>query len=85
LERLTKALDDAHTVRARFGDGGGSDVIDPDDIDKLRDPAKRVAALRVDHRHRRVNYSRARDAGRWRPSHLWLPSRIDIRFLGQHS
>ena len=35
LEKLTKALDDAHTARARLGDGGESDVIGPDDIDKL--------------------------------------------------
>ena len=38
LEKLTTALDDAHTVRARLGDGGESDVIGPDEIDKLRDP-----------------------------------------------
>src|SRR5947209_6908464 len=46
LEKLTTALDDAHTVRARLGDGGESDVIAPDDIDKLREPAKRLAAWR---------------------------------------
>ena len=39
LEKLTAALDDAHTVRARLGDGGESDVIGPDDIDKLCEPA----------------------------------------------
>jgi hypothetical protein len=43
LGKLTKALDDAHTVRARLGDRGESNVIDPDDIDKLREPAKRLA------------------------------------------
>jgi Recombinase zinc beta ribbon domain/Resolvase, N terminal domain len=46
LEKLTKALDDAHTLRARLGDRGESDVIGPEDIDKLREPAKRLAAWR---------------------------------------
>jgi len=41
LEKLAKALDDAHTVRARLGDGGQSNIIGPDDIDRLREPAKR--------------------------------------------
>ena len=44
LGKLTKALDDAHTARARLGDRGESDVIGPEDIDKLREPAKRLAA-----------------------------------------
>jgi hypothetical protein len=63
LEKLTKALDDAHTVRARLGDGGERDVIGPDDIDKLREPAKRLVSglATADHRHRRVGYSRAGD------------------------
>jgi hypothetical protein len=43
LAKLTAALDDAHTVRARLGDGGESDVIGPDEIDKLPEPAKRLA------------------------------------------
>ena len=34
LEKLPKTLDHAHTARARLGDGGESDVIVPDDIDK---------------------------------------------------
>ncbi len=46
LEKLTTALDDAHVARARLGDVGESDVIGPDDIDKLREPAKRLAAWR---------------------------------------
>jgi len=46
LEKLTTALDDAHTVWARLGDAGKSDVIGPDEIDKLREPAKRLAAWR---------------------------------------
>jgi Recombinase zinc beta ribbon domain len=46
LEKLTKTLDDAHTVRARLGDRGESNLIGPDDIDKLREPAKRSAAWR---------------------------------------
>jgi hypothetical protein len=37
LGKLTKTLDDAHTVRARLGDRGESDVIGPDEIDKLRE------------------------------------------------
>ncbi|MFZ0377799.1 MAG: recombinase zinc beta ribbon domain-containing protein [Solirubrobacteraceae bacterium] len=45
LEKLTKALDDAHTARARLGDGGESDVIGPEDIDRLREPAKRLARI----------------------------------------
>ena len=36
LEKLAKTLDDAHTVRARLGDPGESNIIGPDDIDKLR-------------------------------------------------
>jgi hypothetical protein len=44
LEKLTETLDDAHTARTRLGDPGESDVIGPDDIDKLREPAKRLAA-----------------------------------------
>jgi hypothetical protein len=43
LAKLTAALDDAHAVRARLGDGGESDVIGPDEIDKLPEPAKRLA------------------------------------------
>ena len=39
MEKLTTALDDAHVARARLGDGGDSDVIGPDDIDKLREHA----------------------------------------------
>ncbi len=46
LGKLTTALDDAHVARARLGDVGESDVIGPDDIDKLREPAKRLPAWR---------------------------------------
>src|SRR5512140_2256114 len=46
LENLAKTLDDAHAARARLGDAGESNVIGPDEIDKLRDPAKRLAAWR---------------------------------------
>jgi hypothetical protein len=48
LEKLTTALDDAHAhpVRARLGVGGERNIIGPDDIDKLSDPAKRLAAWR---------------------------------------
>jgi hypothetical protein len=85
LEKLTTALDDAHTARARLGDGGKSDAIGPDDIDKLRDPAKRLAAWRrlITDTVESVTVAPAmtRDG---RPSRLWDPRRIDISFLGQH-
>jgi hypothetical protein len=85
LEKLTAALDDAHTVRARLGDGGGSDVIGPDDIDKLREPAKRLAAWRrlIADTVESVTVAPAMTAD-GRPSRLWDPRRIDIRFLGKH-
>jgi len=85
LEKRTKALDDAHAVRARLGDGGESDVIGPEDIDKLREPAKRLAAWRrlITDTVQSVTVAPAMTAD-GRPSHLWDPRRIDIRFLGQH-
>ena len=85
LEKLTKALDDAHTGRARLGDGGESNVIGPDDIDKLREPAKRLAAWRrlITHTVESVTVAPAMTAD-GRPSRLWDPRRIDIRFLGPH-
>jgi hypothetical protein len=85
LEKLAKALDDAHAARARLGDGGESDVIGPDEIDKLRDPAKRLAAWRrlITDTVESVTVAPAMTAD-GRPSRLWDPRRIDIRFLGQH-
>jgi hypothetical protein len=85
LGKLTKALDDAHTVRARLGDRGESDVIDPDDIDKLREPAKRLAAWRrlITDTIESVTVAPAMTAD-GRHSRRWDPRRIDIRFLGQH-
>ena len=85
LEKLTKALDDAHTARARLGDGGESNVIGPDEIDKLREPAKRLAAWRrlITDTVESVTVAPAMTAD-GRPSRLWDPRRIDIRFLGQH-
>ena len=85
LEKLTRALDDAHVVRARLGDGGESNVIGPDDIDKLREPAKRSAAWRrlITDTVESVTVAPAMTAD-GRPSRLWDPRRIDIRFLGQH-
>ena len=85
LEKLTTALDDAHTVRARLGDAGESDVIGPDDIDRLREPAKRLAAWRrlITDTVESVTVAPAMTAD-GRPSRLWDPRRIDIRFLGQH-
>ena len=85
LEKLAKTLDDAHVARARLGDGGESDVIGPDDIDRLREPAKRLAAWRrlITDTVESVTVAPAMTAD-GRPSRLWDPRRIDIRFLGQH-
>ena len=85
LEKLTTALDDAHTIRARLGDGGNSDVVGPDEIDKLCEPAKRLAAWRrlIGDTVESVTVAPAMTAD-GRPSRLWDPRRIDIRFLDQH-
>ncbi len=85
LEKLTTALEDAHTARARLGDGGESTVIGPDDIDKLRDPAKRLAAWRrlITATVQSATVAPAMTAN-GRPTRLWDPRRIDITFLGQH-
>ena len=85
LEKLAKTLDDAHAARARLGDRGESDVIGPDDIDKLREPAKRLAAWRrlITDTVESVTVAPAMTAD-GRPSRLWNPRRIEIRFLGQH-
>jgi hypothetical protein len=85
LEKLAKTLDDAHAVRARLGDGGKSDVIGPEDIDKFRDPAKRLAAWRrlITDTVESVTVAPAMTAD-GRPRRLWDPRRIDIRFRGQH-
>ena len=84
LAKLTNALDDAHTVRARLGDGGESNVIGPDEIDKLCEPAKRLAAWRrlIGDTVESVTVAPAVTAD-GRPSRRWDPRRIDIRFLGQ--
>jgi len=85
LAKLTTALDDAHAVRARLADGGKSDVIGHDEIDKLREPAKRLAAWRrlITDTVESVTVAPAMTAD-GRPSRLWDPRRIDIRFLDQH-
>jgi hypothetical protein len=85
LEKLTTALDHAHTVRARLGDGGKSDLIGPDEIDKLREPAKRLAAWRrlISGTVESVTVAPATTAD-GRPSRLWDPRRIDIKLQGQH-
>ena len=85
LEKLTTALDDAHTARARLGDRGESNIIGPDDIDQLREPAKRLAAWRrlITDTVESVTVAPAMTAD-GRPSRLWDPRRIEIRFLGQH-
>jgi hypothetical protein len=84
LEKLTTALGDAHTARARLGDGGESDVIGPHEIDRLRDPAKRLAAWRrlISDTVESVTVAPATTAD-GRPSRLWDPRRIDITFLDQ--
>ena len=85
LEKLTTALDDAHTARARLGDGGESNVIGPDEIDELREPAQRLAAWRrlITDTVESVTVAPAMTAD-GRPSRLWDPRRIAIRFVGQH-
>jgi hypothetical protein len=62
-----------------------SDVIGPDEIDKLRDPAKRLAAWRrlIADTVQSVTVAPAMTAD-GRPSRLWDPDRIDIRLQGQH-
>jgi hypothetical protein len=84
LGKLTKAVDDAHTARARLGDEGDNNVIGPEEIDKLRDPAKRRAAWRrlITDTLQSVTVAPAMTAD-GRPSRLWDPDRIDIRFLGE--
>ena len=86
LRKLTTALDDAHAAPARLGDRGKSNVIDPDEIDKLRDPSKRLAAWRrlIADTVESVTVAPAMTAD-GRPSRLWDPRRIDIRFQGQHA
>jgi hypothetical protein len=85
LEKLTTTLDDAHTVRARLGDRSESHVIGPDEIDKLREPAKRLAAWQrlITDTVESVTVAPAVTPD-GRPSRLWDPRRIDIRFIGQH-
>ena len=85
LAKLTKALDDAYTGRARLAGRGESEVIGSEDIDKLRDPAKQLAAWRrlISDTVESVAVAPAMTAA-GRPSRLWDPRRIDIRFLDQH-
>jgi hypothetical protein len=85
LEKLTTALDHVHTVRARLGERGKSDLIGPDEIDKLREPAKRLAAWRrlISDTVESATVAPATTAD-GRPSRLWDPRRIDIRLQGQH-
>ena len=68
LEKMTMALDDAHSARARLGDAGESNVIGPDEIDKLPRTREAVSGLApADKRHRRVSHGRAGDDGGWAP------------------
>ncbi len=84
LEKLAKTLDDAHAARARLGDPGESNIIGPDEIDELREPANRLAAWRrlITDTVESVTLAPAMTAD-GRPSRRWDPRRIDIRFLGQ--
>ena len=63
---------------------GESNVVGPDEIDELREPAKRLAAWRrlITDTVESVTVAPAMTAD-GRPSRLWDPRRIDIRFLGQ--
>ena len=82
---MTMALDGAHSARARLGDAGESNVIGPDEIDKLPEPAKRLAAWRrlISDTVESVTVAPAMTVD-GRPSRLWDPRRIDIRFRGEH-
>jgi hypothetical protein len=77
----------ASMLRSRMylGREGDSNVIGPDDIDKLREPAKRLAAWRrlITDTIESVTVAPAMTAD-GRHSRRWDPDRIDIRFLGQH-
>ena len=85
LETLAKTLDNAHAARARLGDPGGSKIIGPDEIDKLRQPAKQLAVWRrlIIDTVESVTVAPAMTAD-GRPSRLWDPRRIDISLQGQH-
>ena len=85
LAKLTNALDDAYTVRARLAEGGERNVIRPDEIDELREPTKRLAAWRrlITDTVESVTVAPAMTAD-GRPSRLWDPRRIDVRFLGRY-
>ena len=74
----------AHS-RARLGDGGESNIIGPDDVERLRDPAKRLAAWRrlITDTVESVTVGPAMTED-GRPSRLWDPRRIDIRFPEHH-
>ena len=75
LEKLAKTLDDAHAARARLGDGGESNIIGPDEIDKLPRTREALSGLATaDHRHRRVGHGRAGDDGGWAPQSPLGPS-----------
>jgi hypothetical protein len=69
----------------RLGHRGERNVIGPDDINKLSDPAKRLAAWRrlIANTVESVTVAPAMKAD-GRLSRLWDPRRIDIRFLDQH-
>jgi site-specific DNA recombinase len=76
LEKLTTALDDAHAARGRLGDAGTGKTIGPDDIDRLRDPARRLEAWR-----RLITDTVASVTVAPASSRRWDDDRITIEFL----
>ena len=78
LGELKAARDAALDARASLGAGGARKVVSPDDIDKLRDPAKRLTAWRrlITDTVESVTIAPARD-------HRWDPARVGVTFLDQ--
>ena len=85
LGKLTTALDDAYTARARLGDGARAMSSVLTTSTGCANPAQRLAAWRrlITDTVESVTVAPAMTADGHR-SRLWDPRRIDIRFLGQH-
>ena len=85
IERSISGVASMLRSRMYLGDRGESNVIGPDDIDQLREPAKRLAAWRrlITDTVESVTVAPAMTAD-GRPSRLWNPRRINITFLSQH-